>query len=462
MKRFIAITLFAPLTLSICAACSAPASVTAEPTPPPADKTLNICVVGDSITHNGTYLRNIELYMLTRYPETPTRWYNCGLGGETARRYFTILEEDLYAKNPDKVIIMFGMNDLNLELYGRNPESNRKSKDSAINGYQNAMRALVEDITAHGVGDITLLVPSPFDNALEKSTMKNCPGYNDALQSTKTFLEELAAEYGCAVVDMNTPLAAYNQAYRDATGEDVTVIGSDRIHPGTLGAWLMAYCYIDQMNLREELAGVQIDAAAKKVTAIAGAGVTGIKTKNGSLTFTYNPWRLPFYPSDDYELANTLAPLTQRYNRELLSIINLEPGQYQLLAKNTTDLGTYSADELAAGMNLFEAKLNPNRLAAQSLYRVAEDLRKEDENLRRIRILQLYIALRKLDINDPDEMAQGVAYFKESGGDFEKWLVQLYETYPIDGFEALLDEYREKMLTMNKPVSYEITVKKVD
>jgi lysophospholipase L1-like esterase len=438
---------------------------TGEPLPvaaptPEQSTPVNIAIVGDSITNAGFYLRNLEQFYITRFPEAPTHWFNCGLGGETARRYIEILDADLFANDPDKVFIMFGMNDLNLDFYTRETDRNLQNRASAVNSYQNAMRALVQAIKDRGISDITLFVPSPFDHELgSRATFRDHPGYNDALAGTKEFLTQLADEENLTVIDMNTPLVEANALYREQAralhGEDnadVTVISFDRIHPGPIGNWLIAYAFMDQMDLSGEVASVTIDAVTGKLTAVSGAAVTDVvKHRNGVITYRYSPWRLPLYPSDGYYSADNLVPLTNRFNREIITVTGLEPGEYVLQLENGDILGVYSGSELSDGVNISTALRNPNYIQSEKLHSASELKRMRDQVLRRMRRLELYTVLLGLDMNNREDItAAGRVH------------ADLYSEYAANCTRELQDElagYRQLMLDLNTPVAYQITVR---
>jgi len=446
----------------ILAGCGGTDAVTAGERPQVSDNIINIAVVGDSITHGGHYLRNLQLFYLTRYPEMPTKWHNRGLGGETAARYLSIIDVDLFRDPlPDKVIVMFGMNDLGLDLYMGRPGRNLEAKAEAIVNYQSSMRELITRINDAGIGDIVLFVPSPFDNVLESGTVNNATGYNDALAEQKKFLQELAEEFDARVIDMNTPLVEANERFRKLRNADVSVIGEDRIHPGPLGAWLMTHAYLTQTGANG-LAQVTINAETMRVTSITEADIYNLSGSARDFSFTYNPWRLPMYPSEAYSVANELVPLTDWYNNERLSIIGLEKdGKYELLI-NGVVAGVFPGHELFGHpIDLANLPLNPNHVRAGEMYRIAEDLRAQDDDLRRVRLLQLYVALRGHDVNDERDFAAGVRHFRDRGDEFQRWLVSLYDAKPIDERESEIAAWREELLTLNTPISFEITVRRI-
>ena len=73
-----------------------------------------VAFFGDSITHGGSYHGYLQLYWNTRYPGSGVRILNCGRGGGTAASGLSRFDTDLLGLKPDRVFVMFGMNDLGL------------------------------------------------------------------------------------------------------------------------------------------------------------------------------------------------------------------------------------------------------------------------------------------------------------------------------------------------------------
>ena len=101
-----------------------------------------ICLVGDSITHSGTYHSHIFLYHSTRHPLMRLRFVNCGISGDSASGMLGRLNQDVFSNNPTVVTLSAGMNDVGRDLYSlikapddaenekRSIHSNKTSKES--------------------------------------------------------------------------------------------------------------------------------------------------------------------------------------------------------------------------------------------------------------------------------------------------------------------------------------------
>ncbi len=84
-----------------------------------------VAFVGDSITHGGHYHSYIWLFYMTRFPDMPLWFYNCGVGGDTSKEILNRLQDDVLSRNPDYITLTFGMNDT-----GYSDVFNRSGSDS--------------------------------------------------------------------------------------------------------------------------------------------------------------------------------------------------------------------------------------------------------------------------------------------------------------------------------------------
>ena len=74
---------------------------------------------GDSITHGGRYGEYVNLFYATRYPERNIWFSNSGWSGARAEQGLWSIEDDIVAKKPTVVTVMFGMNDINRDVWPR-------------------------------------------------------------------------------------------------------------------------------------------------------------------------------------------------------------------------------------------------------------------------------------------------------------------------------------------------------
>ena len=78
-----------------------------------------VVFIGDSITHGGTYHKNIALFHATRFPHKRIDYINAGISGDTVKGTLLRFDRDIAVHQPDVATIMLGMNDVGRYLYER-------------------------------------------------------------------------------------------------------------------------------------------------------------------------------------------------------------------------------------------------------------------------------------------------------------------------------------------------------
>ncbi len=202
-----------------------------------------ICFLGDSITHGGTYIKELaQIYLDSETENGRYEFYNCGISGDTAGGAIKRLEDDVLAYNPDIVMIMFGMNDIGQNLYIKanyNEEVEAKRQTNLTN-YKNNMRTIVDTFLENDV-EVILCTPTPYDDVTNQ--VYEC---NIGLEKCAEFIRELAEEKGLELVDH------YKNMYPLRSTKYWGA--SDPIHPNALGHHAMAQSimhdlgYIDEMD----------------------------------------------------------------------------------------------------------------------------------------------------------------------------------------------------------------------
>lgn len=213
-------------------------------------KGSRVVFVGDSITNNGTFIAQTLKYYAAKYPEDKVEMYMAGVKGGTAEGGKTYLAEQVLALNPDYVSIMFGMNDIGREGYTSGYANASAATKANIDTYAANMEAIVKALQAKGV-KVILCTPSPYDDTTTGTTTTNYLGCAEALRLCGEKAKALAATYGCDVIDFSTTMTAataYVQNVDNGGSTNYTLIGSDRVHPGTLGHDLMARIFLNSIG----------------------------------------------------------------------------------------------------------------------------------------------------------------------------------------------------------------------
>ena len=351
-----------------------------------------VAFFGDSITHGGSCHNYLQLYWCTRHPGSGVRLMNCGISGGTAASGVARFDADLMELKPDRVFVMFGMNDAGLGNYAKDPpdEKLKVARAASIAIYEASLRKIVERLAEKGIKTV-LVTPSPYDQYCEGLKKDWVVGNDPGLVSCAEVVRTLAAERNLGVVDLHCSMTEiFNQnASRP--------ICCDRVHPNDGGHMLMAALILDAMHVNPFVARAAVDAKTgkaflpsdKKHKDASGkrpdsfnARVTHVVKRADGVAFTYAPKALPFPAIPAYTNAATLYPITERLNREILIVENLEPGIYALAFDGKT-VGEFTAEEFYAGVNV--ALLDtPNQRLAFAAAEVADKLRGKTASLRNI------------------------------------------------------------------------------
>lgn len=368
-----------------------------------------VVFLGDSITHHGRYMRIITDYLLTRWPEKKFEFWSAGVGGDTSHGCLGRIAEDVDARHPTMITVMFGMNDVGLGNYGEGKPVEPQDRDIAA--YGKNMRHLVEVLQkGNPRAKIVLLTPSPFDDTTKMKGGMSAPGANEkGLTALAETVRIIGRETGLPVVDIHAPMTAFNKE-RQKTDPDFSLCGSDRVHPLLPGGCFMAFQYLKACDAPSLVADLRIDAASGRDAGSVNAEVSDVVTTADNVDFTALEKALPFpIPPEAVALAAEIG--LGDFNMERLSVVGLCAGDYRLLCDGQ-ELGRYSTAELAAGIDLAAIVRAPGYLQAQMVEKLnGKRCEFEANRLRTMACVRWYLRGQKID---PDNMFAVKDYYEKT------------------------------------------------
>ncbi len=326
---------------------------------------------GDSITEQNLYNQWVELYTVTRFPAMRVHFYGAGVGGDRVTGgggggIDERLARDVFSHKPTVVSVMLGMND------GHNGATSDEINANYTKGYEHLLESTLEH--APGVR-ITLLGPSPFDDVTRTPGPNG--GYNAVMEHFADVDRELAKKYGGSFVNFNPPVVEALQRAQAMDPLAAKLLLPDRVHPDMIVHWVMAEALLKGWNAPALVSSVTIDAGAGKVADAQNASVDHVERDKDTLRWTATENALPLAliaGNETLALLQQLTDIQQALNQEPLRVTGLEAGQYKL-AIDAAAIGTFTAEELAKGINLADYA-TPMRAQSQ---RIGWAIRDRDE-----------------------------------------------------------------------------------
>jgi lysophospholipase L1-like esterase len=440
--------LFAALMMLVCAA---DAAVFAEESKTaPFREGEKILFLGDSITHGGWYVAQLQYIWQLRNPGKRATFVNCGICGNTAKSGLDRFDWDVAPEKPDRIFIMFGMNDVGHGGYWNPATADARAfaaRRQRVADFKTNMKALIEKCRAIGAR-VTLITSTPYDQYSQLIEKAIVPGVNDpGICSLAMATRQLAAEEKVEFVDLYdtlTPILRDNPEIKFL---------ADRVHPHEDGHLLMAALILKASGFSPVVGTAEFDAA------------------DGSRKFKYSPAALPLPTGKFYSNVDKVYPLTATLNSEVVRIRNLPKGTYRLLAAGV-EIGVHSAAELAGGVNIATCDTPSQRKAKEGI-KLATDIKKLAGGLRGLPQGYVQIMKRGGDINDQtsafaklDEWVEELRVANSAGGHYYRYyggeVKRFKALYPKrDAEKARLGKLRDELFEFCRPEPFELSVEPI-
>lgn len=429
-----------------------------------------VVFVGNSITHGGHYHSFIWLYYMTRFPNEPITVMNGGIGGDSVWDIKKRLNEDVFSKKPTYMTMTFGMNDVGYyDFWKENAqEIAQRQINKSFESYQVIEKRMKE---ASGVTKV-IIGGSPYDQT-SKIENKPFPTKNDALLKVNEFQRVSAERNGWGFVDFNRPMLEIN--HREQQKDSLFALcGGDRIHPDNDGHLVMAYLFLKAQGLSgKKVAEVSIDAAISKVETNENCKVSDLHKKGDGLEFIYLAKALPF-PIDSVSRGwgskksqrdgLQLIPFTKEFNQEILQIKNMNSGSYQLLIDGQF-ITKVSAANLHEGINLAELTNTPQYHQATKIMLLNEERFEIEKRFRDYAWMEFSFFQDKglLFADNQASMDSLRANMSRNifiRGNFDNYSKAQYpEIRQV--WQSQMDEIVKTIYTINKPVSHQFKLVKI-
>jgi lysophospholipase L1-like esterase len=208
-----------------------------------------IVVFGDSTTASRGKLEIYANWLVRELPEKGIKAeiINAGIGGNTTQMAIARFEKDVLSKNPDLVVIQFGINDSAIDVWKNPPKTeSRVSKEKYI---QN-LEKIVETLKAQKCG-VIFMTPNQMcwtqrlkENYSKSPYVTDDPdGFNVTLREYAQAVRELAEKQKVPLVDVYAAYIAYGKVEKQSVNDLLL----DGMHPNDKGHRIVADLLIPEI-----------------------------------------------------------------------------------------------------------------------------------------------------------------------------------------------------------------------
>lgn len=162
---------------------------------------------------------------------------NTGIGGNNTAHARARFEKDVLAREPDFVIIQFGINDSAVDVW-KNPPA--KESRVSLKKYEANLRYFVSEIQKNG-GNPILMTPNPLRWNKKMKEMYGKPPYDpDHVEGFTKILETYAEKVREIAKEEGVPLIDVYELFNKKLGTKVDDLLLDGIHPNDKGQRIVA------------------------------------------------------------------------------------------------------------------------------------------------------------------------------------------------------------------------------
>lgn len=423
-----------------------------------------VAFVGNSITNNGEFYHFLYLYYATRFPQEKLSFYNCGISGDMAGGVLKRLDKDVYSHEPTHTVLMIGMNDVRRNYYAESKQNDPAIpglKVQALREYRTNTTQLMESFKAHRK-KIILLKPTIYDQT-GALPAERCYGVDNALDSCSLHVESLAKKYNTGLVDFRTIMKQINKKLQEKDST-ATIIGKDRVHPGSPGHFVMAYQFLKTTGGTPYVSKLVINKKGNAEELI-NCAVSDVKQNGDNLSFSLQENSLPFPVEQEALPALEWVPFMEEYNRQVLQLTGMQKGEYELLIDGKS-VGSYSAGALQQGINLAANSNTPQYRQALKVLEATLQVRKMQSVLRNLRFVEFkhLMGTTSADLKEV-EVYLANRLEKELKGDHYEYHKKQFKTYVTnkareEEFVTKLVAAEDKVYVLNKPVAHRYEIVK--
>lgn len=206
-----------------------------------------IIMLGDSITEGEknhfsyhSYVLLVNNYLKRLYPNQKITVVNGGIGGNRSADLVNRFVKDAIRHQPDLITINIGVNDVWHYFLGKN---NPNLSGIPVANYRENLIKMVKQAQAAKI-EVILMSPTIIQEDLNSEENQKLIPYVAAMR-------QVAKEYNCLFVDLNTAFRDTIAAYQKYAGKEYTLLTNDGVHPNELGNKVIAHSFLRSLGVLE-------------------------------------------------------------------------------------------------------------------------------------------------------------------------------------------------------------------
>jgi hypothetical protein len=282
----------------------------------------------------------------TRYPTLQVTYHNAGVPGDKVSGGYAgdaalRVNRDVEPWNPNVLTVMLGMND------GDYVPRNAKIFADYQTGYEKLLGLLH---AAAPNARMTLIENTPYDEITHGTEFV---GYMATTEQNAAATPALGRREGLPVIDDYTPVKQLLERATAINPSLASLLVIGRIHPSEPVHWVMAVSVMKAWHVDPVVSAVTLSAASKQVSQSLRTQVTAVSAQENVLAWDQLDQALPLPFDFEDPLMNFVLAITDLVScdQEMLRVSDLRAGRYSLTI-DKTNVGTFSSDQLAEGINL--------------------------------------------------------------------------------------------------------------
>ena len=317
------------------------ASTLADPLLKPGQRMV---FLGDNTDDENMYTRYVANAFTLRYPDAAFSFLNLERHGDTAHAGTVRLKHDVLSLKPDVAVLLCCNNEpkatVSVSAVSFWPFSN-----ISVGPYIAGIRSLVHELKRNGV-KVVLVTPPCIE--LNRNVRFKGDYNTDILAGLAESVKKVAADEKLPCVDIYTlMLDVMTRMKADDANYNFIPFG---IEPAQAAQAVMAYAVLKGLDFDDQPASLNINTRFGRISA-SKCTVSGLQISDNKVSFMRTDTALPTYLDPESNKIKAYVPFTQELNNYPLKVSGLSEGRWKLTVKGI-ESGIFTADELAAGVNL--------------------------------------------------------------------------------------------------------------